>query len=1024
MIPKKDKSLNFKDNKLVFNIQDKNDKSTDEEWVFTLKATPGPVAIVYPSLCSPLIKSAKDPLRIYVLVDDAFKQMFDFSEKVAKQIVNTYLKFEPWSEYRANQSSVDAGCRPAPKDEPLCATWKEANQQITLTELKADDYSKGFLKNEEDQLFGILHPNAIKWYSRHALKHLFRIELAANNPKVASASDQQLWALSWRVPTAEDKTKFEQYQDKLIQEYNRKYVNKAVDKSQREERIYAYKIAEELDFKTRDQNSPMQAHHPVYVFDGDHLNLGHLTDVHVSSRQHVFDKTGARIIDGVSEIIGTHAKTAYVPLYNLMKKFGTDADTHLLIFTGDLVDYGRNFDPACALGQAICTEKTTGKLWQAMDLDHLSKSNGEEIYPKYIDLRIMYSLFVDYYDCYQKPVLLTSGNHEGYTMPYGISPRVKTWSALTGLVAGGANKTGKFFKNGWNTITLNSNAGDDPHILRDLSNLLKSESAKRKKFVENSEESELKDGTRANEGVPADHNLTIYEACLLYGPDYGRVVMGGDRANADNTNFNPENYRWFYMLFTPITDLWFSVGQQTLIALNWGEGEQMTSIYQGPLRNGETRDAMSDEGRNRLGSLGILPESTHSITDDQVEFIKAALQVGTSCKVMCSHFTIANFDPSLSFEQKDDNGTYIPRQAPIPVGGVTSRQTTTLYNTGTFQKNRTFLLQECIQKGKLQLTMSGHSHRAGLYLDIGTKPTISQRLLGWAGTGDDMFVAPYAPQPDGRYEYQSQANKAMFLVTASGGSMPVQNYRGEMLGNGLAPPSGSSVKFGGAKPEIRVIEYNGGNAKPRFCVAMDFMDILGPEATKDKEGVIERFECLKDLGITSRSVEIDFRLNAKRFPDVQIFKSAKLHVYVKSSKSYISMPIEIKYIGKTEYKFFLKNSWFETPKAWGLKILQESVKTDESPYFIEFEFERGDLSAKLGYQQYDFNSRWIIQIEMKDRTEPRYQWVPGEESPVLVDVKIDGFRFQRHEKYGEVPSFKWRGENHDGEYQVPSKYKR
>ena len=87
---------------------------------------------------------------------------------------------------------------------------------------------------------------------------------------------------------------------------------------------------------------------------------------------------------------------------------------------------------------------------------HSTHHTKNQYYAQYLDDLIIYSLLIYFCTTYQKPVLITAGNHEMYSLPYGLSPRV-LW-------------------------------------------------------------------VRANQGVPADHNLTINEALLLYGPDYGHTI--------------------------------------------------------------------------------------------------------------------------------------------------------------------------------------------------------------------------------------------------------------------------------------------------------------------------------------------------------------------------------------------------------------------------------------------------------------------------------------------------------------------
>ena len=325
-------------------------------------------------------------------------------------------------------------------------------------------------------------------------------------------------------------------------------------------------------------------------------------------------------------------------------------------------------------------------------------------------------------------------------------------------------------------------------------------------------------------------------------------------------------------------------------------------------------------------------------------------------------------------------------------------------------------MQDCIQQGKIHLTLSGHSHRAGLYQDIGTSPTFSQSLLGWAGAGDDMVVQPHAPQADGRYQYQYQPDKCLFLVSASGGSMPVQNYRGEMIGCGMAPPSGSSVKFNGGQPEIKVVEYSKGSSQPRFCVAMDFMDVLGPESTTDKEGVFERVECIEDISPLSQQLEIYIQLNQRRFPDVKVLSGGKLHIFLDETKKFVSLPFDIGFEHSHLHKAVVRNEFIESVNDRSFNVLQIAQKNAGAHYFLELQFDSSGLANNVGYRQYDFDSAWYIQMSLQPR-ELLEKTARG-----VRRTKLSGFRFERDADFGEVPSFKWRAANFENEYKLSSKY--
>jgi hypothetical protein len=104
---------------------------------------------------------------------------------------------------------------------------------------------------------------------------------------------------------------------------------------------------------------------------------------------------------------------------------------------------------------------STADLWKYLDFQNYKKGPN---YPFYIDALMFMGLILDHYTQRRKPIFYITGNHEGYEVPYGISPRI-----------------------------INTNV-----------------------YV-----------FRANPGIPSDQNLTFYEAALLFGKKFsylGRVA--------------------------------------------------------------------------------------------------------------------------------------------------------------------------------------------------------------------------------------------------------------------------------------------------------------------------------------------------------------------------------------------------------------------------------------------------------------------------------------------------------------------
>jgi len=403
-----------------------------------------------------------------------------------------------------------------------------------------------------------------------------------------------------------------------------------------------------------------------------------------------------------------------------------------------------------------------------------------EIYPQHIDAIMMLELVLQCYD-QGRPVFFITGNHEAYEKPYGISPRLE----LGGM--------------------------------------------------------EL---MRVNEGIPADHNLTIYEAALLYGETYNECTW---------FNFDKDRLEWYYQVFSPWSDIVVSHGNYNFVFLCWGTDEGYVKSF---LEGGKT-----------------LPRSYGAITKEQLKLLAyAGAQADTKTNILFSHFTYISYDPLLPLK----NTTGGPNEGTITIGesriskagGVVSaagvvftpaRPYTTVVgagmgvvgekesafcetNLGSFTKklHKVFSL---LSTGSIQYTVSGHAHRGCAYAINGTAAqgkewamlavrALSKQYLtlawdavtlGQNAAGTSVPVAPILPERGflpGTLTLPK--DRTVSLVTGSAGPMCVQNIEGELGGLGLDTPQGMVFSPGSNQAQI----VRAAKPKPRLAaVAAALQDI-------------------------------------------------------------------------------------------------------------------------------------------------------------------------------------------------------
>jgi hypothetical protein len=880
-----------------------------------------PAVILHPSLGCPLIVDDKGPVSLLIVTDSTFRDAFIEGNggnrgknatgglNVATSICQ-HLKVVAWDqarELKQDLSRQDKTIEVA-KNDIVCTYLGKLDREIINAEGKhianvrqsVLNQFRDYRENGEDPgLFA-------KYFSNNGLRYLFQIDLNKMKLKPGALYDSY-WVLNNLAPQKADiHKKYLDIQDRAAREYiQEKYYQYA----QKEGPEYAFKVGGQGVEMTPDTNTPIQTHHPIWVVPSgkDTLTIGHLSDVHVSSKQAAYKGREATVIPGadvlVSPHIGNMANNNADNFFDLLNEFGNTSD--VVIITGDLYDHLHNYDPTFKRTASTSKPGSTGELWEAMYVEDVKSVQARnEEFPCGIDGLIVYSILMDFYTRHKKPVFIVSGNHEAYEYPYGISPRV------------------------------------------------------------------LK--KRANEGIPSDHNLTIYEAILLYGPAY-KLLVPSSKAGGFATftggllgrmNFKAQNFDWFYNLLTPLTDYWQSYKLQTIIGLGWGDGEDY-------LWN-PTPVSGLDEG-------GFLPRSTESVDAAQKSLVETALRQNCRDNIFCSHFTVVNY--AL--------GT--PLTTPGEVQAVDNGYSK--FEHGTVKSGRHDLHGDWIGGNRFSLTLSGHSHRSGLYnCEFVPSRKIQRGPYSQFESPDSWEYIPAFLKTRGHYPESEEAKalcwdkKTKVLVSASTGPVSKQNREGEMAGWGMEPPSGSRMAADGT---IALVKSGRANAQPRFCVACDYIDLVG-------EGFWEHFKVVS--GNTFELKPYWEKIHPKLSQEV---------------KEFLIKSVTLCFVGENPIMgaATLNGNIVEVAFPSSSNIIK-TIKKDYSKgaIFLSINFNGENLkNAHQGFEDYDYNSPWNIQVGIYDGRGNDIDFSkPG--------LSTSQWQIMRHKRFGEVPSFRFRKDRYNSEY--------
>ncbi len=900
-----------------------------------------PAVILHPSLGAPLVVEPGKPVSLFIVTDQTFKEEFmngngQDDHKLAKggsniaDLIMQHLKILPWDQANTLKKNLEQA-------DEVSLKKIVAKEQISVTYLgelddrleNADGQHFANLRqslkidfigyNEDGERHGFWH----RFFFNDGIRHIFQIDL--DQPALSAGKMYDcFWLLTNLGPKAGDsQEKYLDIQDRLTREYIQSRYYKYCEESAP---LNAFKVTENgVDFTAFDPYTPIQTRHPVYVMPAGKrkLNLGHLSDIHVSAKQHLYKGKKATVIpstdSNVSPLIGTLANNNVDNLFNLLQQFGKgDKEVDAIVITGDLYDHMHNFDPG-----SLADKTTTGQLWEALYVDSIKavKGNNANI-PCGIDGLAVYSIICHFYKTYGKPIFIVTGNHEAYEYPYGISPRL-----------------GSF---------------------------------------------------RPNDGIPLDHNLTFYEAILMYGPAYKILVPGVVSSAASeltNTyvgqaNFNAKNFDWFYHVFTPLTDYTIRFADQCLVGLGWGDGEKLVNVTALPISNG-----------------GTLPRATESVNRDQISMKEAFISANTldnkaESRILMSHFTQANYALECPLAERGE------------INGNDFFETYSSYDHGSVRDGRATLYGEWIGENHFDYTLSGHSHRVGLYRCDNYESNILGRKT--------LKITAGYPNKETSLKSGNWTGRTKLLVSASAGPIPKQNHAGEMSCQGMETPSGSRIMLDGHET-IQVITSTKESAKPRFCVACDYIDIMGG-------GFWEYF----------RAVGSDGTFEMKPCWD-------KIHPDLSDTvKQTLIKEVAVYFVGGETPKPCLAVSTLNKNDALNFDLgkhlarrFKEDFKIGVIFLTIKFNGEALTSLSERAFQHYDFTSPWNIQVGIysgatdvlldpaagipeNQRNSPEMLSLIAKRQAVLDKVKGDMGRWEikRHKQYGEIPDHKGRAKNY------------
>jgi 3',5'-cyclic AMP phosphodiesterase CpdA len=681
-------------------------------------------------------------------------------------------------------------------------------------------------------------------------------------------------------------------------------IKKMLDKrsswaKQKDGEYYCFALGgDDLDHTAFNTEEPIQSYHPVFHYSQNDLvyaNFGHLTDVHLAARQQVLAKSIARVIDVWD--MGFDQELPSSPRIGKMINICSQDMIQIMSKLSDGADMLLiggdlvDFLRSCYLSRAIADDLNFRSGIPWKIWETVALDKSyTDRYKDAADMIGFFTLLLTYCRKHKSPAYAVSGNHDCYHLPYGLSPRL------------GPKRAER----------------------------------------------------RANEGIPSDHNLTFYEAILVFGETYRELKSGL------SSPFNKDMFDWFYMVFTPFTDFGVELPNQHLVAGGWGDDENIFDI----------------PGTGH--GFGHLPRSTDGFSDEQLGILTTA--IGKQKRIiLMTHFTFVSYDYSIpvNIGESEKGDIYISK---LKNYGK--------YNFGTFEENRATLFKtHCFDNRDIQIILTGHSHRRALYLVDDFDPSIPKRIK--------TLHYDFSSFHELKKSYPKQKLQPAIVVSDSGGTIPRYNLGGEFNGRGSDPPSGTTILFDQSTGDLSHVYRQTADVYPRVAVGVDYLDI------QEKKTVVVHFASepfsVEDEK-TRTLTDITFKIELVTDLVNSGFWVEALSFFVLTG---VSDPWRMITLEGSDLR--------QTPG--GTRYFAIKGKHDVrifSKYFAK-NIGRGNfLSMKFGkpaqgdLPRYEFNTPWCWEFQVDFET--------SEGGTKKV------YKILRDKKRAEIPDFDWRRTNMPGKY--------
>lgn len=299
---------------------------------------------------------------------------------------------------------------------------------------------------------------------------------------------------------------------------------------------------------------------------------------------------------------------------------------------------------------------------------------------------------------------------------------------------------------------------------------------------------------KGNPGVPADHNLTFYEAILLFGKSWAKVSIW--------PLMSEKHLEWFFAVLTPFSDFRLELPTQNLVGLQWGGHESRINL-----------EYLVRSGGQDWGHLG---RAHDAVSENQLALLRpdAAAKGKT---VLMTHFTLVSYKDEIACGEKPVHGK-------VDVGGtVLHRLRKGLpysdYDLGTFEQGRAALYRFVASRERCAAVITGHSHRKGLH------------SLGEISSDNCHPTEAHALRTKSDYIADAASkirDRTPILVSDCAGPLPRLNLEGEFAAHGSDAPSGTlmTVSPAGAVTKIEVVPSAVPQARPRLAVALDYLHVM------------------------------------------------------------------------------------------------------------------------------------------------------------------------------------------------------